>query len=80
MDKISILNYSLFYFEAKAIKLALQLSPYLFFFAVINNFLRMIRLLYCTVRYVIREAKTFPERNSIIHCFSSSKLKTIPLL
>jgi hypothetical protein len=39
MDKSSVLNQPLFYFQTKAIKLALQLSLDFFFFGVINNFL-----------------------------------------
>jgi len=34
MDKSNVLNHSLFYFETKAIKLALQLSLYFVFFAL----------------------------------------------
>jgi len=40
MDKSSSLNHSFFYSQTKTNKLALQLSPHLFFFAVIHNSFR----------------------------------------
>ena len=40
MDKSSPLNHSFFYSQTKTNKLALQLSPHLFFFAVIHNSFR----------------------------------------
>jgi len=74
MDKNSTTNHSRFYFQTKAIKLALQLSQYFFIYAVINNYFS--EWTNCNiVWYVVRKIKKFPERNSINTLFLNFKFR-----
>ena len=73
INKNSVQNQSLFYFQTTAINLALQLLPY-FFFAVINH--SFSELPDCgNVCYVFKKTKKFRERNSINTLFLKFKVE-----
>jgi hypothetical protein len=80
MDKSSFLNPSLFCFQNKIIKLALKMSPYFLFFAVINN--NCSKLIDCdTVCYALKKTAKIPEEIRSNTLFLKFKVgKTIPVL